>query len=105
MLVHDGMVRDKMNSVSIDYVVRTYQQVLFSGTWEVGYWDWEIKEYHFPTMEKAEEYLNTVYICPDLSIARIYKVTKTIDDYFDMDLDEELLVEKNSNDESELIRY
>lgn len=86
-----------MNKVSYDVV--TYSQVLYSGTWEDGNWDWELKTVGtFKTLKEAKEFLEHITICNDLTLARLFKVTKAWDQD-DWTSEEELLIEKWDNNE------
>lgn len=79
----------------VTYDVVTYTQVLFSGTWEDGNWDWELKHYDsFKDYNDAVAFLGKFTICDDLPIARLYKVTKTWDGE-DWETNEELLIERS----------
>lgn len=62
----------------IDYNVETFSQVLLSGSWENGEWDWE--RFHigtFKSLEDATKCINKIKIDNDTPIARIYKETRT----------------------------
>jgi len=84
-----------MTKVSYDVV--TYSQVLYSGTWEDGNWDWELKTVgSFKTYKEAKKYLAAITICDDLTLARLFKET-TYQDEDGYTTDEELLVEKTDN--------
>lgn len=80
--------------VTVNYKITTYSQVLLSGTWEDGEWDWKLTDYPFETRESAEKFLEKITITKDLSMARLYKVRKYEHDD-EMETTEELLIEKS----------
>ena len=86
-----------MTRVSFDVV--TYSQVLFSGTWEDGNWDWELKTVgSFKTFEEAKMYLDGITINDDTVLARLFKETSVWDED-GWTTDEEMLIEKGNNNE------
>ena len=85
--------------IRVSFDVVTYSQVLYFGTWEDGNWDWELKTVGtFKTLKEAKEFLEHITICNDLTLVRLFKVTKTWD-HDDYTIDEELLIEKWDNNE------
>ncbi len=50
-----------------------YKQVLYSGTWEDGNWDWEVTSQEFRSRAKAEEAFHKLKATDDIPIIRLYE--------------------------------
>lgn len=74
----------------IVFCVEECYQVLYSGTWEDGHWDWECKYHEFKTRSEADKYLDSLPITDDMPIARYWQRTYMWDgeawDYDDGDI-------------------
>ncbi len=78
--------------MKVSFVARECYQVLLSGTWDSDdcNWDWEIKDYEFPTYKDAIKYINSLNITDDMPIVKLLKRVYTIrqeedDEWFDYD--------------------
>lgn len=60
--------------IKVEYMIAYYRQVLYSGTWEDGDWDWEDSYEHFKTREDAEAKFRKSVPTDDVPIIRLYKM-------------------------------
>ena len=83
----------------IIYAVMSIWQVLYSGTWEDGDWDWETNEEDaFDNLEDAVECAKKFELTNDMPLVRVYKRTKIWDGEY-WDINDELVFEKDGFEE------